>query len=163
MMSLVAQDTQPLPTVVNRALLDRLPDGIAVLAGGRIVFSNAAFARFAKRPATRLLGGGLAELFDEALDSDVAALLDVMPEDEPGLTLTLGERTLTLTVKPLDSDHALALLRDISAQADTDRALRETEWRYRGIFENAVEGIYQSHAPGRLPRRQSCAGSHLRV
>lgn len=139
-------DVQALPARVNRALMDRLPDGIAVLSGGRIVFANTAFATFTDRPATRLLGGGLAELFGGALEDDDA---DVLGNDEAsGITLCLNGRTLILTVKALDTGHSLALLRDVSAQADTDRALREAERRYRGIFENAVEGIYQSTARG---------------
>ncbi|WP_404378587.1 EAL domain-containing protein [Caenispirillum salinarum] len=145
-MAMTASDVQALPARVNRALMDRLPDGIAVLSGGRIVFANTAFATFTDRPATRLLGGGLAEVFGDALeDCGPDALAD---DDTTSISLCLGRRTLTLTVKPLETGHALALLRDVTTQADTDRALREAERRYRGIFENAVEGIYQSTARG---------------
>ncbi|HVL74985.1 MAG TPA: EAL domain-containing protein [Noviherbaspirillum sp.] len=43
--------------------------------------------------------------------------------------------------------HPVALqgfVQDITARIESERALREAERRYRGIFENAVEGMYRS-------------------
>ena len=39
---------------------------------------------------------------------------------------------------------------DVTEQEATEHALRESEKRYRSIFENAVEGIFQSGADGRF-------------
>jgi diguanylate cyclase (GGDEF)-like protein/PAS domain S-box-containing protein len=142
-MTMIARPPQALPARVNRAVVDGLPDGVAILSSGRIFFANTAFSTLSNRPPTRLLGGTLGEVLDHACD-DIP--LDSL--DEHSTTFRLNGRSLTLTVKALDTEHALALLRDITAQAETDQALRETERRYRGIFENAVEGIYQSTARG---------------
>jgi len=44
------------------------------------------------------------------------------------------------------------LVQDISRIKNTEQALRDAEERYRGIFENAVEGIFQTSADGRYLR-----------
>jgi PAS domain S-box-containing protein len=41
-------------------------------------------------------------------------------------------------------------IRDISARKQAEAALRQAEEKYRGIFENAIEGIYQSSPDGKL-------------
>jgi PAS domain S-box-containing protein len=44
--------------------------------------------------------------------------------------------------------HIAALLTDITERKQREEQLKEAEARYRGIFENAVEGIYQSTPDG---------------
>jgi PAS domain S-box-containing protein len=44
--------------------------------------------------------------------------------------------------------HIAALLTDITERKRREEQLKEAEARYRGIFENAVEGIYQSTPDG---------------
>ncbi|SOD91125.1 bifunctional diguanylate cyclase/phosphodiesterase [Caenispirillum bisanense] len=139
-------DRHPLPARITRSLLDHLPDGVAVLAQGRIVFANAAFATLAGRPVIRLLGGSLDELLGDDLDLTADALAH--DRDDRILAFALAGRTLTLHVRRLSDTHACALLTDISEQQAVEQALREAERRWRGIFENAVEGIYQSTAQG---------------
>lgn len=43
-----------------------------------------------------------------------------------------------------------ATIRDITAILEAERALREAEDRYRNIFENAIEGIFQVSPEGRI-------------
>ena len=47
-------------------------------------------------------------------------------------------------------EYACAFARGIAARKETERALRAAEQRYRGIFENAVEGLFQSTPEGKL-------------
>ncbi len=44
----------------------------------------------------------------------------------------------------------LAVIHDITERKAAEKALQEAEAKYRGIFENAVEGIFQSTPGGRL-------------
>ncbi|HKJ44778.1 MAG TPA: PAS domain S-box protein [Balneolales bacterium] len=46
--------------------------------------------------------------------------------------------------------YAIGLVEDITSQKKTEMALRDSEKQYRDLFENAVEGIYQSAKDGRL-------------
>jgi PAS domain S-box-containing protein len=50
----------------------------------------------------------------------------------------------------LDRRYRLAVVRDISARKQANEALREAEQKYRHIFENAGEGIFQSTPDGRF-------------
>ena len=60
---------------------------------------------------------------------------------------------LSLSAAPLWDEQGkvrgiIAFLTDISETKRSQRALREAEEKYRGIFENAVEGIYQETTNG---------------
>ncbi|GAA0582685.1 sensor domain-containing protein [Caenispirillum bisanense] len=138
-------DRHPLPARITRALLDHLPDGVAVLAQGRVVYANSAFAALVERPVIRLLGGSL----DELLGDDLClTCIDPAGDDGRTVTFSLGGRTTTLHLRRLSETHTLVLLTDITEQQVVERAVREAERRWRSIFENAVEGIYQSTLQG---------------
>ena len=50
----------------------------------------------------------------------------------------------------LGRDVHLVAMRDVTGLRSQERALKESEAKYRAIFENAVEGIFQSTAEGQL-------------
>jgi len=45
-------------------------------------------------------------------------------------------------------DQIIAIIRNITEQKRTEQALRESEEKYRSIFENAVDGIFQTTTDG---------------
>ena len=49
-----------------------------------------------------------------------------------------------------ETKGATRLARDISGRKKAEEALRESEERFRGIFENAIEGIFQTRLDGRF-------------
>jgi PAS domain S-box-containing protein len=50
---------------------------------------------------------------------------------------------------PDGSVSKMAMIQDITDRKEMEKALTQTEEKYRGIFENAVEGIFQSTPDGR--------------
>jgi PAS domain S-box-containing protein len=51
---------------------------------------------------------------------------------------------------PDGSMSKMAMIQDVTAHKLTEQALQEAEAKYRGIYENAVIGIFQSTPDGRL-------------
>ena len=51
---------------------------------------------------------------------------------------------------PDGSMSKMAMIQDVTTHKQTEKALKEAEAKYRGIFENAVIGIFQSTPSGRL-------------
>jgi PAS domain S-box-containing protein len=60
--------------------------------------------------------------------------------------VTLSLQTLSFHGEPA----ALMALCDITDRKQAEEQLRQAEMKYRGIFENAVEGIYQADPQGRF-------------
>ncbi len=56
----------------------------------------------------------------------------------------------TLIKHPDGSLSKMAMIQDITVRKETEHACQQAEKKYRSIFENAVEGIFQSTPEGRL-------------
>ena len=56
----------------------------------------------------------------------------------------------TPSAMPDGSMSKMAMIQDVTSQKEAEKALQEAENKYRGIFENAVIGIFQSTPKGRL-------------
>ena len=54
------------------------------------------------------------------------------------------------TFLKLRERYVFAFMRDITQRKETEEALRKAEARYRGIFENATEGIFRTTPEGRI-------------
>jgi PAS domain S-box-containing protein len=141
---------------------------VADAASGRIVLWN---------PAAEAIFGFTA---DEALDMTVDVLVppehrgrhraglsrfaetgagalraDGQPVELPARTKAGEPRVIELTLTPIEDAglsgrFALAVVRDVTERRRAEIALREAEATYRGMFEHAAEGIYQTSPDGRL-------------
>jgi PAS domain S-box-containing protein len=63
---------------------------------------------------------------------------------------TGDEAWYTASVSPMPDSCVIWVARDITERRKAESALREAELRYRSIFENAVEGIFQTSASGQI-------------
>ncbi|MEO1519452.1 MAG: PAS domain S-box protein [Cyanobacteria bacterium J06633_2] len=70
------------------------------------------------------------------------------PNSELIATSTTEEAWYTASVSPMPDNCVIWVARDITERRKAESALREAEVKYRSIFENAVEGIFQTTASG---------------
>jgi PAS domain S-box-containing protein len=65
---------------------------------------------------------------------------------------TIFDAEVSLNRIEIDSDRILlqAIVRDVSERREVENKLRVSEEKYRSIFENAIEGIFQTTPEGRV-------------
>ena len=65
---------------------------------------------------------------------------------------TLFDAEVSLNRIEIDNDRLLlqAIVRDVSERREVENKLRVSEEKYRSIFENAIEGIFQTTPEGRV-------------
>lgn len=108
------------------------------------------------KPPQELLGKNLTDVFppqEAALFLGIGRqVLETKQSARIEYVLDIGGRSVWFqtTVSPLDEDSTLWVAHDITNRKEMEEALRTAEERYRNIFENAVEGIFQSLPEGRF-------------
>ncbi|MBL8510484.1 MAG: EAL domain-containing protein [Betaproteobacteria bacterium] len=145
-----------------RKLVERSPDIIFIHREGRFTFINPA--------GIRLLGGTSAEQFlghavRDFVHPDYHAIanarirqimqtgLEVEPIEEVFIKLDGSTITLEVAATAMNEDGASSIqvvARDITERKRAMEAIRHAENRYRGIFENAAEGIFQISPDGKF-------------
>jgi PAS domain S-box-containing protein len=145
-----------------RRLVDSSPDAIFVNRGDRLVFANPAMFRLlgAARPE-QILGKGPFEIAHP--DCHAMVRRRIAQVLETGRPVPLVEQKLVrVDGTPVDVeviatpfyDHngiaVLVMARDIRERKRAEQERRESEAKYRAIFENAVEGFFQSTPEGRF-------------
>ncbi len=85
--------------------------------------------------------------FEKALQEMEQSLTPVA--FEYGLTADGQESLFEARLSRLHDDEVVALVRDITERKRAEEAVRQAEEKYRGIFEGAVVGIFQSDLSGR--------------
>jgi len=90
-----------------------------------------------------------AKLHTRLLSGDTLRGIEVLRQKRNGSLVTIS-----LSAAPIrDASHKvkgiLGFLSDITEQKRSEEALRQAEEKYRTIFENAVEGIYQTTPDGK--------------
>lgn len=145
-----------------RRLVDVSPDAILVHSEGKIVFANAAAGALLGAATSEALIG--CEIQDFAHAEDRGTVWQSWEEirfSGPGLRLN-EQRLIRMdgTVRDVeviatslafqDFPAVQVVIRDITARKAAERGLRESEARYRELFDHALEGIYRSTPDGRL-------------
>ncbi len=140
-----------------RDLVEFLPDGVLVVGRDRLI-------RTANRRAEALFGRSRAQLVGQPLESliperfraaharHVAGYLEEpaprVMSDGLGLTALRADGTefpVDVSLGPLhrgDDLTAVAIVRDATERRTSDRALRESEQRYRDVVQNIDEVVY---------------------
>jgi PAS domain S-box-containing protein len=142
--------------IARDALIENMSDGVLVLdAEDRIVDLNPAAQQIISRPAATVIGQTIAQ----ALSGwpDLVERYHDATEAQAEIALGEGEarRTFDLRISPLYDRRGrptgrLVVLRDITERQRAEEALRESEQRFSGIFENATIGLYRTTPDGRI-------------
>ena len=124
----------------------------------RYLIANRTFLNYRDLKRDEIIGHSVSEFQDEATFEIVKQKLD---ESFKGKVVryelrysypNLGERDLFLSYFPIEGsegvDRVACIFRDITEQKRAERALRKAEQKYRDIFENAGEGIFQTTPEG---------------
>ncbi len=144
-----------------RTLLDQAGDAILLIdaATGHIMDFNQTCLDLFGRSREKLDDAALADIFPahalqtlEAVFNDADARTSMSLETaviRPGGEAVPVELSLTLR-EIQDKRFAVAVARDISQRIQSQNQLKAAEEKYRSIFENAVEGIFQITPEGRF-------------
>jgi diguanylate cyclase (GGDEF)-like protein/PAS domain S-box-containing protein len=106
------------------------------------------------KPAIELLGKTLHEVFEqEAADTSLGYIQCAIHTKrtvnfEYSLYTGAEEIWFSASISPTQSDTVVWVARDITKRKRAEEALRQAEAKYRNIFENALEGIFQSTVDG---------------
>ncbi|MBE9114699.1 PAS domain S-box protein [Lusitaniella coriacea LEGE 07157] len=137
------------------------PDPIAIttLEGGHFLEVNDSFLEKSGYTRAEVLDQTAAKLNLFATSQELAKIVQKLKEEqaiynlETQLRTKSGAiRTVLLSAEIVELDGELSVLyiaNDISERVKAQEALQEAEARYRSIFENAAEGIFQITQQGR--------------
>jgi PAS domain S-box-containing protein len=131
-----------------RTLVESSPEAIFVQTGGCFAFLNSAAVRlFGLKSADRLLGRPVIEVFHPEDRSRIAERIRILNEQKIPVP-NLEERCLRpdgthveveVSAVPLQYDRqdgALVFAREIRERKRAERALKESETRFRSVFDN---------------------------
>ncbi len=141
-----------------RALIDRSSDAIEVIDPNTLRFLDCNESAYKDLGYTReeflalsvydidpLVDERMLVRIKEELDRSGFVIFESVHRRKDGSTFLVE---INLKIVRLERDYRLAAVRDITERKATEEALLNAERRYRDIFENAVEGIFQIRAGG---------------
>ena len=148
-----------------RQVIDLVPHFIfAKDREGRFVLANKAVADAYGTTVEDLTGRRDSDFNSDAdevahfLEDDLLVMDSGVRKEIPEETLTDSQGNVRLvqttkipfTLSMTGSDAVLGVSTDITERKRAEKAIRDSEEKYRNIFENAVEGIFQSIPEGRF-------------
>lgn len=142
-----------IPAVVFKGYLDGSVDFFDHKVEAMTGYGKADFdARRVKWPELMLKEDlrNAAKIFIRALRTDRAYVREYRIKSKEGKVIWIQERSHIVGKPGGEVEYLSGVFFDISEPKRVEEALRESEDNYRNIFENAVEGIFQSTPQGRL-------------
>ncbi|OPY90329.1 MAG: Phytochrome-like protein cph1 [Syntrophaceae bacterium PtaU1.Bin231] len=147
---------------LNRAIVKSIPQMLFLKDRNSVyIMVNESYADsvglkpddFPGRDDTMIFPAGLAERYRA---DDCAVMQAGEPKDVEEPYVAQGKEYWVRTIKAPVRNHegevfaVLGLFEDVTRRKQMEEQLRESEQRYRELFDNAVEGLYQSTPDGRL-------------
>ncbi|MGZ4617579.1 MAG: putative bifunctional diguanylate cyclase/phosphodiesterase [Frankiaceae bacterium] len=145
-----------------RRLFERAPDGMVVLrvADGLIVLVNAAFSRLLDCPVDQIVGRASAEFGLWPAPAERARVLRSVRAHGPSMPMEMRLRTRAGGLRDVEISadivefagvaHTFAITRDVSARKNAERALRDSEERFRALVTSSRDPILVTNAVGVL-------------
>jgi diguanylate cyclase (GGDEF)-like protein/PAS domain S-box-containing protein len=137
-----------------RTLLDKMPDGVFVAQDYRFVFANAALPRmlgytheeFVGLPFSAVIPPEILNLWNERFRARISEGDEPLNTYEVSFLCKGGQQKLPIELNANrlmfgGKRSVLGIVRDISKRKRTLEALRESEDRFRGSFEQAAVGM----------------------
>jgi PAS domain S-box-containing protein len=141
-------------------VVEGLEDMIVVIDEDyRYLIANRAFLKYRDLKKEQVVGHLIAEIvghefFETVIRKNLERCFsgEIVKYETTITYPRLGERNLSISYFPIEGprgvDRVACILRDITKSRRAESALREAERKYRDIFENAGEGIFQSTPEG---------------
>lgn len=145
-----------------RILLDESSDPIFTFySDGQYRYVNKAFAAGVGRNVDDIIGKRIWDVFPkEEADKRFGALKGVFERGEVKVIEVLvprpdGDRYYITTIKPIKNErqevaYVICISKEITEFKKAQEELKKSEERYRRIYEEAIEGIFQSTPDGRF-------------
>ena len=102
--------------------------------------------QFLGRPMDAVVPGTVGALFKNAIAQVNATQAQV--DIEYQLPFASGSQTFTARLAPFAEREILILVRNVSEARAAQQLIRQAEQNYRSIYENAIEGIFQTTPDG---------------
>tara|TARA_R110001592_G_scaffold25555_4_gene96972 strand:- start:1585 stop:8892 length:7308 start_codon:yes stop_codon:yes gene_type:complete len=129
---------------------------------GRYQFVNDVYAQWVRKPVQEIIGKTVTEIFsnrtlDTILEQEAKVLATGEPAEFEALAVSAegdGERMMQYIKFPVRDDKGAVFgvgtaIMDVTDRKRADLALKESEARFRGLFENAPAGITIKTTTGR--------------
>ncbi len=143
-----------------RFLLDRVSEAYVIVEGGEITFASRAFLHVFGVDPAQAIGRRLEHFIDVASHDLYRRRYEVAPGSVgvhrvqlAAVNATGEERWVEAGFQLTrwnDRPAELVCVADITDRREAEEALRRSEERFRGLFENAVIGIYRTDPAGRI-------------
>ena len=143
-----------------RSLLEQTQEAVAVGLGGKVAYANPACVQMfgysrplAGMPISIFFAPGSREQVDEIVQHRIqgratAELFEAVALRADGSTFDVEVRVSATTFEGKSASQAI--LRDISGRKRMEAELRDSEERYRLLFERNLAGVFRSTVGGRM-------------